>query len=247
LNRVDPRVVSGLGSQSQSSAPQGSSQGSSQLGHDAAALGTASAVGEGVHHHRENERDNLGSSDTGLGNTSATNPSTGTSGYGNTSTNPTNTTSGGSSHLGRDTAALGTAGAVGEGVHHHREHEKDNLGSGNTGLGNTSSANPITGTSGYGNTSPTDPTNTTSGLRNESSTYPNQGTSDHGNPFASTHQSSGHYTGRDAAALGTVGAVGEGVHHHHNNELDNLGSNYQGTSINPTGLTSYLVQLCSCT
>lgn len=256
LNRVDPRVVSGLGSQSQSSAPQGSSQGSSHLGRDAAALGTAGAVGEGVHHHRENERDNLGSGNTGLGNTSSSNPSTGTpgygttsssnptgtSGYGNTSTGPTNTTSGGSSHLGRDAAALGTAGAVGEGVHHHRENERDNLGSGNTGLGNTSSTNPTTGTSGYGSTSSTNPTNTTSGLRNESSAYPNQGASDHGNPFASTHQSSNHHLGRDAAALGTAGAVGEGVHHHRNNERDN----FQGTlsKFSWTDILPYASCLC---
>jgi hypothetical protein len=48
---------------------------------------------------------------------------------GMTDSNP----SSGQHHLGRDAAALGTTGAVGEGIHHHRQNEQG-LGS-NNGLG----------------------------------------------------------------------------------------------------------------
>lgn len=53
-----------------------------------------------------------------------------------------------------------------------------------------------------------------------------------------TDPSSTRHVGRDAAAVGTAGAVGEGVHHHRENE-HGLSSNNQGTSTNPSGLTSY--------
>ncbi|KAI9051364.1 hypothetical protein LZ554_004411 [Drepanopeziza brunnea f. sp. 'monogermtubi'] len=135
----------------------GSSQTSgSHLGRDAALMGGAGvgagALGSGVASHREREIDGGHGSSTaalGLGQSSGLGSSTGTSNTTSStlpirtheSTNPHGISSGtgygskqepsitGPNHVTRDTAALGTAGAVGAGVHHHDSH------AGSTGLG----------------------------------------------------------------------------------------------------------------
>lgn len=56
LNKLDPRVDSNT-----SGAMENTASGP-HYGCDAAAISGAAAVGEGIHHHRENERDNIGSS-----------------------------------------------------------------------------------------------------------------------------------------------------------------------------------------
>ncbi len=63
---------------------------------------------------------------------------------GNTATSTTQESKTGH-HLGRDTAAVGTAAAVGEGVHHHRDNEQG-LGSNTTGIPSTTGGS---GTTGY--------------------------------------------------------------------------------------------------
>ncbi|KAE8446283.1 hypothetical protein EG329_012369 [Mollisiaceae sp. DMI_Dod_QoI] len=256
---------------------------SHHLGRDAAAIGTTGAVGEGIHHHRENER-GLSSTtgDTGYSGTSDSRQLSSDNGYENTTASsssgterhlgrdaatldtenesghgtatvfpPTtshstqlgsgssypSTTSGAqqsgygsglpdrslgsqqagsntgygsgqtgntpSHHLGRDAAALGTAGAIGEGIHHHKEHER---GLGNTGYTGSSSSQPFGEGKEYTGTSRSMPlgsnTNATGG-----------------------NTTSGHHLGRDAAAVGTAGAVGEGINRHRENEhgLDSSG------------------------
>lgn len=121
---VDPRIggnntstTSGLDT-GRTAAATGPSGGQSSLtgnndhhlGRDAAAVGTAGAVGEGIHHHPENERQNVGTTGTGLG-THGTNlgerererENLGTSGAGYTGTTPSGA---GSSYYG---APAGTA------------------------------------------------------------------------------------------------------------------------------------------
>ena len=74
-NTLNPSSTQGTSQLGSATGTSGHSQGqnTSHLGRDAAALGTAGAVGEGIHHHRENERGlgsnttNTGSSNTGLG------------------------------------------------------------------------------------------------------------------------------------------------------------------------------------
>jgi len=84
-------------------------------GRDASAVGGAAAVGE--HEHRKHEHSGTNEYPSTTGQTSGT---TGT--YSNNDTNTTSNTSG--HHLGRDTASLGGAAAVGE--HEHRKHDGHN-------------------------------------------------------------------------------------------------------------------------
>ncbi|KAJ5050701.1 uncharacterized protein L3040_002576 [Drepanopeziza brunnea f. sp. 'multigermtubi'] len=144
----------------------GSSQTSgSHLGRDAALMGGAGggagALGSGVASHREREMAGGHGSSTaapGLGQSSGLGSGTGTSNTTSStlpirtheSTNPHGVSSGtgygsrqepsitGPNHATRDTAALGTAGAVGAGVHHHDSH------AGPTGLGQGSIAQSST-------------------------------------------------------------------------------------------------------
>lgn len=151
----------------------GANQSSGQhLGRDAAVVGAAGGVGEGIHHHNQHQG-NLGSNttQTGSGLTGQTLPHR--SGPGVTGTNQ-------SSGLGRDAAALGTTGALGEGTHHHHQ--------GTTGTGTTGQTLHHTGPEVSG-----------------------------------AHQGSGNHLGRDAAAIGTAGAVGEGIHHHNQGTASNTG------------------------
>jgi hypothetical protein len=173
----------------------------SHLGRDAAGLGAAGAIGEGIHHHEQTsdastlpgqsqERQFPLSSTTGstgnpssnLGNNTIA-PGTagegithshGTHGQGtayndtlqgsNTSTgerlgqDPYNqgTASTSDSHIGRDAALIGGAGAVGEGIHHHNKEQ--NLASNTTG-----SSLPLGGGTAYNNTAIG--SNTSSGQR----------------------------------------------------------------------------------
>jgi hypothetical protein len=238
-NIADPTVDSDRdGSRTIGNTTGASSNGAGHhYGRDAAALGTAGAVGEGIHHHRENER--------GLG----TNPS---AGYGTTGSNvrsgphdsnlkniadPTvdsdrdgsrtvGNTSNSGHHYDRDAAALGTAGAVGEGVHHHHKNERE--------LGADPSANY--GTTGYGTTG----SNVRSGphdsnLKNIAD--PTVDSDRDGSRTVGNTSNSGHHYGRDAAALGTAGAVGEGIHHHHEQDRSNAG--YSGTTPSGVGSSYY--------
>jgi hypothetical protein len=296
-NTVNPSTTQGTSQLGSATATSASSQGqnTSHLGRDAAALGTAGAVGEGIHHHRENERDlgssttNTGASNTGLGSAtvypSTTSHSTqlGSSGYpstssatqsgysgsntanngasnsglgtatvfptttshstqlgsspgypSNTSTTqstlpdrtlgsnqPTSSTGYGSSqagdtssshHLGRDAAAIGAAGLAAEGIHHHRENER-------------------VGDNEYTGTSRTMPLSS-----NTTSTSQPLG-SNTGYGTQSSNTTSGHHLGRDAAAVGTAGAVGEGIHHHREHE-HGLGSSSTTTGSHTYGSTS---------
>ncbi|KUJ21582.1 uncharacterized protein LY89DRAFT_378172 [Mollisia scopiformis] len=237
---VNPSTTQGTGQLGSSTGTSGLSQDPNtssghHLSRDAAAIGTAGTIGEGVHHHRENERGlgNTGSSanDSGLGTAKVYPPTTshsthlgsgsnypstasGTSGYTSTlpdrtlgSQQPGSTTGYGtgqsgntsSGHqLGRDAAALGTAGAVGEGIHHH-EHDK-NLG--NQEYTGTNRFMPLSSSTAQTGTSGSQPLASNTGY----------GSNQSGNT------SSGHHLGRDAAAVGAAGAVGEGIHHHRENE-----------------------------
>ncbi len=151
------------------------------LERDAAAVGPTGAVGSSSHSHLENER-NLGSNigSSRLAEDSHLGSNTGVA-------QGVNTSSG--SHLGRDTAAVGTAGALGSGIHSHREDER-------TGGATTQQSDLAQGAHLGSNTGTSQGTNT----------------------------SSGSHLGRDAAVLGTAGAVGAGVHNHRENERG-LGSN----------------------
>ncbi len=109
----------------------------------------ANELSQSEHRKHENER-KLGSTTkgSGLGNTQSTGYPSGTitagphssnlankadprvdsdldnsRAVGNSGIGGSNTASG--NHLGRDAAAVGAAGAVGEGIHHHRENERD--------------------------------------------------------------------------------------------------------------------------
>ena len=158
-----------------SSGLTGSNQGQhSHLGRDAAGVGAAGAFGE--HEHRKHE----GTTGSGY------NTSSGLTGYDNTSSGLTGSNQGQHSHLGRDAAGVGAAGAFGE--HEHRKHES------------------TTGGNQYGNTS--------SGLIGS-----NQGQHSH--------------LGRDAAGVGAAGAFGEHEHRKHENITG--GNQYGNTSSGLTG------------
>ena len=133
-----------------------------------------------------------------------------------------NTSSG--HHLGRDVAAVGGAGAVGEGVHHHRENERDNLGS-NTGYGGTNTTGAYHGgPTGSGVSGPhssdtanrLDPSVNTRGTGGLEDARYHSATHGGGAESADKH----HHLGRDAA----VGAGGVGLaeheHHKHQNERE---------------------------
>jgi hypothetical protein len=218
------------------------------LGRDAAAVGAAGAVGEGIHQHRENERENLGTSagapgtyddNTGIGSTSS-NATTGphrssllnkldprvdsnTSGtMGNTSSGP---------HYGRDAAAVGGATAVGEGIHSHREDERDNLGySGYSGTspsgtgssfysGPTGTAVPdVSGPHTTSTANRLDPTINQSGRSIENAQEHNPETGGGGFEADEAHGSNRHHLGRDAA-IG-AGGVGLAEHEHRKHERE---------------------------
>jgi hypothetical protein len=141
------------------------------------------------------------------------------------------TTGASDGHLGRDAAAVGTAGVVGEGIRHHRQDEREYTGTStgasgtgygdSTGIGNTSS-NATTGPHSSNLLNKLDPRVDTNTSRTEDNT------------------SSGPHYGRDAAVVGGAAAVGEGIHHHRENERDNLGtSGYSGTTPSGAGSAYY--------
>ena len=218
-NQADPRIDSDNSRIAGTSGVTGSNPSSGRhAGYDnTSAVGT----GQGSHLSRENDR-NL-----------ASNP-----GYTGTESGVTGANQSSGHHLGRDAAAVGTAGAVGEGIHHHDQHQ-GNLGSstGQTGVGSTGQTLPhhprggVTGTNqSSGNHLGRDAAATGAvgeGIHHHDQHQGNLGSSTGHTSIGSTgqsypqntgasgtNQSSGHHLGRDAAALGTAGAVGEGVHHH---------------------------------
>lgn len=88
-------------------------------------------------------------------------------------------------HLGRDAAAVGTTGAIGEGIHQHGQHQ-GNVGSaaGHSGIGSTTQGLPGSNT-GHSNVGLT------------SQTLPH-----HGGPGGVTSTNQSPHLGRDAAAIG---------------------------------------------
>ncbi len=135
------------------------------------------------------------------------------------------------SHLGRDAAAVGTAGAVGEGIRHNRENERENLG-----MSTGTSGTGYDDNTGIGNSS----SNTTTGPHSSNLLYKIDPRVDSNNPRTMDNTGSGPHYGRDAAATGGAAVVGEGFHHHRENERDNLGtSGYSGTTPSGAGSAYY--------
>jgi len=164
-------------------------------------------------------------------NTGATSGLTSHETSGVTSSHPTTS---GQSHIGRD-AAVG-AGAGGLLGHETQKHQTTSgLGSstGTSGVGNTQTSGLTSGSSNpYSSTSTTDPNTSrlagTSGLPSStmgtSSHMPGEWTEDNSNVGNTQHPSSnttsGPHLGRDAAALGTAGGIGAGIHEHNQNQRE---------------------------
>ncbi|CAD6439819.1 7eab8180-50c8-4b7c-9188-b8c7d34415db [Sclerotinia trifoliorum] len=168
---------------------------------------------------------------------STTHPTTNTTHTSNTShTNPTpagvshtsggldqnNVGSHGNSHLGRDAAlGSGAVGAAGLAEHEHRKHE-------NTGLGSDQTRGHTEGSHGPHNSAALNAADPRVDSDLDGNRLPNKTSSGYGTKDAydtNENGSSGHHLGRDAAALGAAGAVGEGIHHHnnHHNSQHGLG------------------------
>lgn len=163
----------------------------SHLGRDAAALGTAGAIGSGIHGHPDNKHNlasTTGQSDLDPFQMGSNTGSTGT-------TRGANQSSGGQSHLGRDAAAVGSTGALGSAVHGH--HDSTHNQPSTTGQ---SDLNPFTSSTG----------------------------TSHG-----TNQSSGSHLGRDAAAVGSTGAIGSATHGHHDNTHNQASTTGQSGEYDP--------------
>jgi len=194
-------------------------------GRDAATGAGGVALAEHEHRKHERERESgLGSSGVGPSITDAGYNATSRSGIiGQSTTGTTN------SHLGRDAAAIGAAGAVGEGIHHHRENERENLEASDGALGIYGDDAEVGNTSSNTTTGPH-----SSNLLNKLDPRVDSTSRTMGNAGSGTRY------GRDAAAIGGAAAVGEGIHHHRENEHDNLGSSgYYGTSPAGTGSAYY--------
>ncbi|KAA8572684.1 hypothetical protein MFRU_003g01620 [Monilinia fructicola] len=119
----------------------------------------------------------------------------------------------GTSHHGRDAAlGAGAVGAAGLAEHEHRKHENNGLGSNNQTHGHHEGSH---GTHNSAALNAADPRvdSDLDGNRIPNKTSSGYGTKD---AYGTTTGSSGHHLGRDAAAVGTAGAVGEGIHHHNN-------------------------------
>jgi hypothetical protein len=120
-------------------------------------------------------------------------------------------------HYARDGAAIGGVAAVGEGVHQHRETEY---------APQTSSTTSHPG--GTTTTNTTTTSSTTTGPHKSDLLNKVDPRVDSDNSKQAT-ETSGHHYSRDGAALGGAAVVGEGIHHHRENERDNQYSN-TGTS-----------------
>ncbi|KAJ8064712.1 hypothetical protein OCU04_007032 [Sclerotinia nivalis] len=119
----------------------------------------------------------------------------------------------GNSHLGRDAAlGSGAVGAAGLAEHEHRKHE-------NTGLGSNQTHGHSEGSHGPHNSAALNAADPRVDSDLDGNRLPNKTSSGYGtrDAYGTTETgSSGHHLGRDAAALGAAGAVGEGIHHHNN-------------------------------
>ncbi|TGO80789.1 hypothetical protein BELL_0001g00510 [Botrytis elliptica] len=163
-----------------------------------------------------NTRDPLSSHTAGV-------PSNTTSGLGGVTSIPSgngldthgrdNIGSHGNSHLGRDAAiGSGAVGAAGLAEHEHRKHE-------NTSLGSHPTHGHAEGSHGIHNSAALNAADPRVDSDLDGNRLPNKTSSGYGTQDAygtTTTGSSGHHLGRDAAAIGTAGAVGEGIHHHNN-------------------------------
>jgi hypothetical protein len=151
----------------------------------------------------------------------------------NTGNTATSTTQGSNTghHLGRDAAAVGTAAAVGEGVHHHRENEQG-LGSNTAGFTNTTGTSGTTGhpqqVQGPHSTNTAnllDPRVNTTGHGHEDAHHHSarhgggaEEADQHHN--SSTTGSSGHHLGRDAALGAGAGGLTYEADQHHKHDKD---------------------------
>ncbi|KAF7864241.1 uncharacterized protein EAF02_010209 [Botrytis sinoallii] len=163
-----------------------------------------------------NTRDPLSSHTAGV-------PSNTTSGLGGVTSIPSgngldthgrdNIGSHGNSHLGRDAAiGSGAVGAAGLAEHEHRKH-------GNTSLGSHPTHGHAEGSHGIHNSAALNAADPRVDSDLDGNRLPNKTSSGYGTQDAygtTTTGSSGHHLGRDAAAIGTAGAVGEGIHNHNN-------------------------------
>ncbi|PBP27473.1 hypothetical protein BUE80_DR001684 [Diplocarpon rosae] len=191
------------GSQSSNPSPQQTSANSgSHVGRDAAAVGAAGIAGSGIHSHRENERSVGSTGSSGLA-------------HGTQSSHayPEQTSSTSGSRFGRDAAAVGAAGVIGSGIHSHGHESALGSNVGSSGLAhNTPSSSSHTGygtLQGHSTTTAGHGPNTGSSALTRNTEY---GTNHGSNPTG------GSQLGRDAALLGTAGAVGADMHHHHENQ-----------------------------
>ncbi|QSZ30726.1 hypothetical protein DSL72_000284 [Monilinia vaccinii-corymbosi] len=119
----------------------------------------------------------------------------------------------GTSHHGRDAAlGSGAVGAAGLAEHEHRKHGNTGLGSNNQTHGHHEGSH---GTHNSATLNAADPMvdSDLDGNRLPNKTPSGYGTKD---AYSTTTGSSGHHLGRDAAAVGAAGAVGEGINHHNN-------------------------------
>ncbi|KAB8300047.1 hypothetical protein EYC80_000285 [Monilinia laxa] len=119
----------------------------------------------------------------------------------------------GTSHHGRDAAlGAGAVGAAGLAEREHRKHE-------NTGLGpNNQTYGHHEGSHGAHNSTALNAADPRVDSDLDGNRLPNKTSSGYGtkDAYGTNTGSSGHHLGRDAAAVGTAGAVGEGIHHHNN-------------------------------
>ncbi|KAF7874902.1 hypothetical protein EAF04_002076 [Stromatinia cepivora] len=119
----------------------------------------------------------------------------------------------GNSHVGRDAAlGSGAVGATDLAEHEHRKHE-------NTGLGSNQTHGHAEGSHGPHNSAALNAADPKVDSDLDGNRLPNKTSSGYGTKDAhgtTETGSSGHHLGRDAAAFGAAGAVGEGIHHHNN-------------------------------
>jgi hypothetical protein len=135
----------------------------------------------------------------------------------------TNTRSG--KHAGHDAAAIGTAGAAGEGSHLHQKNVTDKPSSGTTHQPSSTSQyvshNPTEGSNAFGQ-----------GSHLHRQTGRENLGSDAGYQSTATGQPSGHHLGRDAAMVGGAGAVGAGAYEYreHGNQAAGSNAGYTGNT-----------------
>ncbi|KAK0128500.1 hypothetical protein ONS95_000472 [Cadophora gregata] len=196
----------------------------SHLGRDTAALGTAGAVGSGIHSQRDTDRglaSTTGSSNLAHGSQT---------GHGvDYAGSQQGTSNSADNHLGRDAALIGGAGAVGTGIHSHQDRTRDSAytGPGYTGSGQTTTQH-ASGSHGPHSTDtanlldPSVNTRGTSGYEDAHHHSPTQG---------GGAEEADHHHGRNTAigaGIGSAAAVGV-AHQYGQHQHD------RGTGVGATG------------